>query len=107
MFAFEMEPHTVERARTSTAQHVDSFYVLEGELEVTLAADAAAPRGQLAPPPAACTRSRTRARACASSTSTRRGCASTSTSGAWTTERTTRSGRLRLVHPDRLRHRAG
>ena len=36
LFAFEMEPHTDGAAPHLHRAHVDSFYVLEGELEVTL-----------------------------------------------------------------------
>jgi quercetin dioxygenase-like cupin family protein len=39
LFAFEMEPHTDGAGPHLHRAHVDSFYVLEGELEVTLDGD--------------------------------------------------------------------
>ena len=36
LFAFEMEPRTAGASPHFHRQHVDSFYVLEGELEVTV-----------------------------------------------------------------------
>ena len=39
LFAFEMEPHMDGAGPHLHRAHVDSFYVLEGELEVTLAGE--------------------------------------------------------------------
>ena len=92
VFSFEAEPGYDGPPPHVHRQHVDAFYVLEGELSFELEGQQVdAPAGTfVAAPPASSIPSGTRpTRPSASSTSMRPGCASTSTCAGWTRARTT------------------
>ena len=90
LFAFELEPHTDGAGPHLHRAHVDSFFVLEGELEVTLAGQTRqlrARRARVVPPDSVHAfqeRERRRVRFLNLHTPGMR--FGLSTSGAWTTE---------------------